>query len=103
MVMRSSTARYNLPKEWSDDPDRLEGAYVPPDVGFATKPTLATTMIAASVPFKWIAGDTEHGCSTKQRYVHDHTVVWSLWNTGAMPACTLPNIVTRPNHAIYFR
>jgi len=26
-----------LPKEWTDDPDRLEAAYVPPDAGFATQ------------------------------------------------------------------
>ena len=48
-----------LPKEWTDDPDRLKAAYVPPDPGFATKPKLATGMIAraiaASVPFKWVA------------------------------------------------
>src|ERR1700721_2636200 len=54
-----------LPKEWTDDPDRLEAVYVPPDVGFATKPKLATRMIAraiaASVPFKWVAGDTVYG------------------------------------------
>ena len=54
-----------LPKEWTDDPDRLEAAYVPADVGFATKPKLATRMIAraiaASVPFKWVAGDTVYG------------------------------------------
>ncbi|MGY3413241.1 SRSO17 transposase [Bradyrhizobium sp. GM5.1] len=35
------------------------------DVGFATKPKLATKMIArviaASVPFKWVAGDTVYG------------------------------------------
>ena len=46
-----------LPKQWTDDPDRLEAAYVPADTGFATKPKLATAMIAramaASVPFKW--------------------------------------------------
>jgi SRSO17 transposase len=45
----------DLPKEWTDDPDRLEAVYVPADVGFATKPKLATRMIAgaiaASVPF----------------------------------------------------
>ena len=35
-----------LPKEWTDDQDRLEAAYVPADVGFATKPKLATRMIA---------------------------------------------------------
>ena len=54
-----------LPKEWTDDPDRLEAAYVPADVGFATKPKLATRMIAraiaGSVPFKWVAGDTVYG------------------------------------------
>ena len=47
-----------LPKEWTDDPDRLEAVYVPADVGFATKPKLATRMIAraiaASVPFRWL-------------------------------------------------
>src|ERR1700723_35022 len=54
-----------LPKEWTDDHDRLEAAYVPADVGFATKPKLATRMIAraivACVPFKWVAGDTVYG------------------------------------------
>ena len=54
-----------LPKKWTDDPDRLEAAYVPPDTGFATKPKLATRMIAramaAPVPFKWVAGDTVYG------------------------------------------
>ena len=54
-----------LPKEWTGDPDRLDAAYVPPDMGFATKPRLAARMIAraiaASVPFKWVAGDTVYG------------------------------------------
>jgi SRSO17 transposase len=54
-----------LPKEWTDDPDRLEATYVPADTGFATKPKLATRMIAraiaASVPFKWVAADTVYG------------------------------------------
>ncbi len=54
-----------LPKEWVDDPDRLEATYVPADTGFATKPKLATRMIAraivAAVPFKWVAGDTVYG------------------------------------------
>ena len=43
-----------LPKEWTDDPDRLQ--HMCPHIGFATKPKLATRMIAsaiaASVPFK---------------------------------------------------
>jgi SRSO17 transposase len=54
-----------LPKEWTDDPDRLEAAYVPVDISFATKPKLASRMIAraiaTSVPFKWVAGDTVYG------------------------------------------
>ncbi|MGY4498089.1 SRSO17 transposase [Bradyrhizobium sp. GM24.11] len=63
-----------LPKEWTDDPDRLEAAYVPADVGFATKPKLATRMIAraiaAAVPFKWVAGDTVYGVGDiEQQYV----------------------------------
>ena len=59
-----------LPKEWTDDPTRLKATYVPPDVGFATKPKLATRMIAraiaASVPFKWVAGDTVYGVDVAQ-------------------------------------
>ena len=38
-----------LPKEWTDDPDRLEATYVPADTGFATKPKLATRMIARAI------------------------------------------------------
>jgi len=38
MASRSSIARLYLPKEWTDDPDRLEATYVPADTGFATKP-----------------------------------------------------------------
>ena len=54
-----------LPKKWTGDPDRLEAAYVPPGIGFATKLKLAARMIAraiaASVPFKWVAGDNVYG------------------------------------------
>ena len=37
-----------LPKEWTDDPDRLKAAHVPDDAGFATKPQIARRMIARS-------------------------------------------------------
>src|ERR1700736_761620 len=54
-----------LPKEWTDDPDRLEAAYVPPGTAFATKPGLAVRMIertiAAGVPFAWVAADSVYG------------------------------------------
>src|SRR6201992_3482324 len=54
-----------LPKEWTEDPDRLEATYVPADTGFATKTKLATGMIAraivAAAPFKWVAAATVCG------------------------------------------
>jgi SRSO17 transposase len=54
-----------LPKAWANDAARLSATYVPSDVGFATKPRLAARMIgrsiAASVPFRWVAGDTVYG------------------------------------------
>lgn len=44
-----------LPQVWTRDSDRLAGAHVPDGNGFATKPSLAITMIeralAAAVPF----------------------------------------------------
>jgi len=54
-----------LPKEWTDDPDRLKAAHVPDKVGFATKPRIACRMIArtiaAKVPFSFVAADSVYG------------------------------------------
>jgi SRSO17 transposase len=51
-----------LPKAWMDDSVRMSAAHVLEEIGFATKPTLAATMIertlAAKVPFGWMAADT---------------------------------------------
>src|SRR6202041_382222 len=48
-----------LPQVWTDDPDRMAAVYVPDDVGFATKPQIARTMIAralgANVAFSFVA------------------------------------------------
>ena len=56
-----------LPKAWTDDPSRLAAAHVPVEVGFATKPRLAARMtermVAAGVPFAWVAADTVCGVS----------------------------------------
>jgi len=56
-----------LPRAWTDDPDRLQAAGVPDQVGFATKPKLATTMITraldAGVPAAWVAGDEVYGAN----------------------------------------
>jgi SRSO17 transposase len=77
-----------LPKEWTDDPDRLEATYVPADTGFATKPKLATRMIAraiaAAVPFKWVAGDTVYGVDAVDGSSTGTSVPW-MWGLLRLP------------------
>jgi len=54
-----------LPKEWTDNRQRLKAAHVPSDVGFATKPQISRQMIAcaiaAGVPFGFVAADSVYG------------------------------------------
>jgi SRSO17 transposase len=54
-----------LPKEWTDDPERLKAAHVPDEVDFATKPQIARRMIAraiaAKMPFCFVAADSVYG------------------------------------------
>src|ERR1700748_3213907 len=54
-----------LPKPWARDPARRDAAHVPEEVGFATKPQLASRMIQraieANVPFAWVAADSVYG------------------------------------------
>ena len=54
-----------LPREWTDDPQRLSEAGVPEGVGFATKGELAKAMLhrafEADVPARWIVADTVYG------------------------------------------
>jgi len=61
-----------LPKAWTDDSVRMSAAHVPEEIGFATKPTLAATMIertlAAKVPFGWVAADTAMPLALSKRY-----------------------------------
>jgi SRSO17 transposase len=56
-----------LPRSWTNDPDRLQAAGVPEEVGFATKPALAQAMIMraldAGVPAAWVAGDEVYGAN----------------------------------------
>ena len=54
-----------LPKLWASDRARRTAAHVPEEVGFATKPQLASRMIRramdADVPFAWVAADSVYG------------------------------------------
>jgi SRSO17 transposase len=60
-----------LPRSWTNDPERLQTVGVPDEVGFATKPALATKMIIraldAGVPAAWVAGDEVYGANPKLR------------------------------------
>jgi SRSO17 transposase len=61
-----------LPKSWTDDPGRCHDAGIPDEQrGFATKPTLAATLIdravEAQVPASWVAGDEVYGADPKLR------------------------------------
>jgi SRSO17 transposase len=60
-----------LPRCWTDDPDRLQAAGVPDQVGFATKPELARGMLAraldAGVLAAWVTGDEVYGASLRLR------------------------------------
>lgn len=54
-----------LPREWTDDRQRLRQAGVPEEVSFATKGELAKRMLGrafeSGVPARWVVGDTIYG------------------------------------------
>jgi SRSO17 transposase len=54
-----------LPRSWACDPARCRAAGVPDQVGFATKPALASQMLTraldAGVPAAWVTGDEVYG------------------------------------------
>jgi SRSO17 transposase len=56
-----------LPRAWTNDPGRCQAAGVPDQVSFATKPQLATRMLAraldAGVPAAWVTGDEVYGAN----------------------------------------
>ncbi len=60
-----------LPASWTDDPDRCTASGIPKDIGFATKPALATAMITAALdagaPASWVAGDEVYGADPALR------------------------------------
>ncbi len=54
-----------LPKEWTEDKERLQEADVPESVRFTTKPKIAKQMLerafAAGVPCRWVTADSVYG------------------------------------------
>jgi SRSO17 transposase len=54
-----------VPRGWIKDPEPLQAAGVPDQVGFATKPALASQMLSraldAGVPAAWVTGDEVYG------------------------------------------
>jgi SRSO17 transposase len=80
-----------LPQGWVDDPDRCTTAGIPADVGFATKPALATDMITAAldagIPASWVAGDEVYGADPTLRNALERRevgyVCWPSPATGA--------------------
>src|SRR6516165_792090 len=96
-----------LPKSWTDDPLRLKAAYVPNDIGFATKPHLAAWMIARAaatgVPFSWVAADSVYGVGEIERDLRclgkgyvlgvDSAHVFRSWGMKRLVAGTAAEIV----------
>lgn len=79
--------RLYLPEEWTGDRERCREAGVPENIGFATKPELAVTMLeralAAGVPFGWVLADAGYGRDRKLRvFCHERTLPYVL----AVPA-----------------
>src|SRR3954462_8838614 len=60
-----------LPKAWTDDRERANGAGIPDEVGFATKPELARRMLGraleAGVPAGWLTADEVYGQDKRLR------------------------------------
>jgi SRSO17 transposase len=76
--------RIYLPEgTWCARPARREAAGVPPQIRFATKPALATQMIAAAidaaVPASWVTGDEVYGADPDLRaWLEDNQIGYVL-------------------------
>jgi len=86
-----------LPQVWCDDRPRCEAAQVPADVGFATKPQLALTMLrrvlASGLPVAWVTADEAYGDNPDLR----HSLAQELDQRFVLAvACTTPVWPQRP-------
>lgn len=63
--------RLYLPKAWAEDSERRREASVPPEITFATKPVMASEMIAAAldrgISCAWVLADAVYGSDYKLR------------------------------------
>lgn len=63
--------RLYLPKGWAEDPDRRAKTAVPEDITFATKPAIATEMVArlldAGTPCAFVLADAVYGSDARFR------------------------------------
>ena len=63
--------RLYLPKVWANDPERRRKASVPEDVAFATKPAMATEMVARlldeGLPCAFVLADAVYGSDARFR------------------------------------
>lgn len=70
--------RLYLPRAWTQDAERLGAAGVPDHIAFATKPELATAMIATALEHAahaWVAGDEVYGRNPHLRtFLEQHRV-----------------------------
>src|SRR5215218_7821360 len=74
-----------LPRAWTDDRERARAAGIGDDVGFATKPELARSMLTraleAGVPAGWLTADEVYGQDKRLR-------VWCEQH--GLPTCSRP-------------
>jgi SRSO17 transposase len=90
--------RLYLPEDWAADSQRRRKAGVPQDIGFATKPQIALSQIAAAcaagLPRGAVLMDAGYGCSTELRagisalklsYVAGILPQTSVWASGTGP------------------
>jgi SRSO17 transposase len=74
-----------LPASWTDDRERCRSAYVPDEVGFATKPRQAQMMleraVAAGVPFRWFTADEAYGQNPALRSWLEDQDIWYVMAT----------------------
>lgn len=66
-----------LPKEWCEDPERMQAAKIPVNIGFHTKQQLAQSMLerafSLGISPEWVLADAAYGDDSKfRRFLQEH-------------------------------